>query len=165
MKTTTVTIFFNVNILVFSQFSRDFSHLTWVPWGVWAQTPGPHIGLYLLVSVTDGRILLLFDNFLKKSQKSSRPNNHPHHLDKEARVWATTTKSSLSSTSSAHHCDQEEGREGMHSLDWICASRCHSHLPHCPKLLHSNRLEFRLRISSLDLDKELANIPVRTYSD
>ena len=53
----------------------------------------------------------------------------------------------------------------MHSLDWICASRCHSHLPHCPKLLHSNRLEFRLRISSLDLDKELANIPVRTYSD
>ena len=68
MKTTTVTIFFNVNILVFSQFSRDFSHLTWVPWGVWTQPPGPHIGPYLLVSVTDGRISLLFDNFQKKSK-------------------------------------------------------------------------------------------------
>ena len=46
------------------------------------------------------------------------------------------------------------GREGgMHSLDWICASRCHSHLPHCPKLLHSNRLEFRLRIARLKLAK------------
>ena len=68
MKTTTVSIFFNVNILVFSQFSRDFSHLTWVPWGVWTQPPGPHIGPYLLVSVTDGRISLLFDNFQKKSK-------------------------------------------------------------------------------------------------
>ena len=68
MKTTKVSIFFNVNILVFSQFSRDFSHLTWVPWGVWTQPPGPHIGPYLLVSVTDGRISLLFDNFQKKSK-------------------------------------------------------------------------------------------------
>ena len=43
-------------------------HLTWVPWGVWTQPPGPHIGPYLLVSVTDGRISLLFDNFQKKSK-------------------------------------------------------------------------------------------------
>ena len=84
MKTTKFSIFFNVNILVFSQFSRDFSHLTWVPWGVWTQPPGPHIGPYLLVRVTDGRISLLFTSVW---QFSKQIENHRALLHVQYGKW------------------------------------------------------------------------------
>ena len=69
---TLVSIYFDVNILVFFQFSWDFSHLTWVPWGGLNTTPMAHMGSYLLVSVADWRISLLFDDFQKRS-KLPRP--------------------------------------------------------------------------------------------